>query len=307
MTEPRQLGTSLAMAEHTIPHSDQEDSWEVHAPTEQTTPVVVASPHSGRDYPADFVANSPLDLLALRRSEDSFVDDLFAAAPSLGIPLLRALFPRAYIDPNREPFELDPEMFHDALPDYANTQSSRVAAGLGTIARLVSSGQEIYASKLTFADAADRINANYRPYHRALRDLLDATRRRFGHYVLLDCHSMPSIGGPHDPDAGRLRADIVLGDCFSSACSEPVIATVESALKRRGYQVVRNKPFAGGFTTRHYGRPSLGLHAIQIEINRGLYMDETAIKPNGGMDKLTQDMKSLLTELADIDDGIFRH
>lgn len=306
MTEPKQFGTSLPMANGNSSQEDQQASWEVLAPAEQTAPVVLASPHSGRDYPADFVANSPLDLLALRRSEDSFVDDLFAAAPNHGIPLLRALFPRAFIDPNREPFELDPDMFDDPLPDYANTQSSRVTAGLGTIARVVSSGQEIYASKLKFADAAARINANYRPYHRALRDLLDATRRRFGHYVLIDCHSMPSVGGPHDPDAGRQRADIVLGDCFASACSEAVITTVEQALKDQGYEVVRNKPFAGGFTTRHYGRPSQGLHAVQVEINRGLYMDETAIKPNGGMAKLTQDMKSVIEILADIDDSIFR-
>lgn len=281
-------------------------SWEILAPADQVAPVVLASPHSGRAYPADFVANSPLDLLALRGSEDSFVDDLFAAAPELGIPLLRALFPRAYIDANREPFELDPDMFEDPLPDYANTQSSRVAAGLGTIARVVSSGQEIYGAKLRFSDAAARINANYRPYHRTLRDLLDATRRRFGYYILIDCHSMPSVGGPHDPDAGRRRADVVLGDCFASACSETVIRAVEQTLRSRGYAVARNKPFAGGFTTRHYGRPSQGLHALQIEINRGLYMDEQAIRPNGGMEKLKDDMTTLLGELIRLDGALLR-
>jgi N-formylglutamate amidohydrolase len=284
----------------------QEQTWEVLAPVEQVAPVVLASPHSGRAYPADFVANSPLDLLALRRSEDSFVDDLFAATPAHGMPLLRALFPRAYIDPNREPFELDPDMFADTLPDYANTQSSRVAAGLGTIARVVSSGQEIYSTKLKFADAAARINANYRPYHRALRDLLDATRRKYGHYVLIDCHSMPSVGGPHDPDAGRRRADFVLGDCFGSSCSELVIRAVEQSLQARGYNVVRNKPFAGGFTTRHYGRPGQGLHALQIEINRALYMDEAAIKPNGGMTKMTADITALIADLARIDSAALR-
>jgi N-formylglutamate amidohydrolase len=301
MTAAEQFGKSLIMAKSNASKPGQIHSWEVLAPAEQTVAVVVASPHSGKAYPADFVANSPLDLLALRRSEDSFVDELIAAAPDYGIPLLRALFPRAYIDPNREPFELDPEMFEDALPDYANTQSSRVAAGLGTIARVVSSGQEIYSKKLKFSDAADRINANYRPYHRTLRDLLDTTRRRFGHYVLIDCHSMPSVGGPHDPDAGRRRPDIVLGDCFASTCSEQVVSLVESTLAARGYKVVRNKPFAGGFTTRHYGRPAQGLHTLQIEINRGLYMDETAIKPNGGMAKLTRDMTALLGKLAQID------
>jgi len=301
MTGAEQFVKSLIMAKRTAAETEHNQSWEVLAPAEQTVPIVVASPHSGKAYPADFVANSPLDLLALRRSEDSFVDELIAAAPDYGIPLLRALFPRAYIDPNREPFELDPEMFEDALPDYANTQSSRVAAGLGTIARVVSSGQEIYSRKLRFSDAAARINANYRPYHRTLRDLLDTTRQRFGHYVLIDCHSMPSVGGPHDPDAGRRRADMVLGDCFASTCSERVVSLVERTLAARGYKVVRNKPFAGGFTTRHYGRPAQGLHTLQIEINRGLYMDETAIKPNGGMAKLTSDMTALLAELAQID------
>ncbi len=168
--------------------------WDVLAPAHQTVPLVFASPHSGADYPPEFLAASRLDGLAIRRSEDSIVDELFAAAPTHGAPLLRALFPRAFIDPNREPFELDPTMFEDALPDYANTQSSRVAAGLGTVARVVSSGKEIYLHKLRFADAARRIDAHYRPYHRALRELLDATRQSFGCYVLIDCHSMPSVG-----------------------------------------------------------------------------------------------------------------
>jgi N-formylglutamate amidohydrolase len=281
-------------------------AYRIMAPERQRAPVVFASPHSGTDYPTSFVAESPLDFLALRRSEDSFVDSLFAAAPDHGMPLLRALFPRAFIDPNREPFELDPAMFEDLLPDYANTQSSRVAAGLGTIAKVVSSGQEIYSRKLRFADAAERINAHYRPYHRALRELLDETRRQYGCYLLIDCHSMPSVGGPQDPDAGRRRADIVLGDCFASACFEPVIAHLEKAFAARGYNVVRNKPFAGGFSTRHYGAPSQGLHAIQIEINRALYMDEALIQPNGGMDKLTRDLTSLIGSLADIDISMLR-
>lgn len=278
-----------------------DDPLEVLAPEHQRAPVIFASPHSGTDYPAEFINNSPLDLPSLRKSEDSFVDELFAAAPDHGMPLLRALFPRAYIDPNREPFELDPGMFEDELPDYANTQSSRVHAGLGTIARLVSSGQEIYGKKLRFAEAAERINANYRPYHRELRDLLDQTRQEFNCYLLIDCHSMPSVGGPHDPDAGRRRADIVLGDCFASACNEVVISTVESIFAARGYQVSRNKPFAGGFTTRHYGHPQQGRHALQIEINRALYMDEAAIKHNDGMAKMTGDITAVIEMLAGIE------
>jgi N-formylglutamate amidohydrolase len=289
------------MVKQFITEPRNNDPLEVLSPEQQTAPVIFASPHSGTDYPADFVNNSPLDLPSLRKSEDSFVDELFAAAPDHGMPLLRALFPRSYIDPNREPFELDPGMFEDDLPDYANTQSSRVHAGLGTIARLVSSGQEIYSKKLRFAEAADRINANYRPYHRELRDLLDQTRDEFGCYLLIDCHSMPSVGGPHDPDAGRRRADIVLGDCFASACNEAVISTVESVFTARGYQVSRNKPFAGGFTTRHYGHPQQGRHALQIEINRALYMDEAAIQHNDGMAKMTGDITAAIETLARIE------
>ncbi len=289
------------MAKQFITDPANADPLEVLSPEQQTAPVIFASPHSGTDYPADFVNNSPLDLPSLRKSEDSFVDELFSAAPDHGMPLLRALFPRSYIDPNREPFELDPGMFSDDLPDYANTQSSRVHAGLGTIARLVSSGQEIYGKKMRFAEAADRINANYRPYHRVLRDLLDQTREEFGCYLLIDCHSMPSVGGPYDPDAGRRRADIVLGDCFASACNEAVISTVETVFTARGYQVSRNKPFAGGFTTRHYGHPQQGRHALQIEINRALYMDEATIQHNDGMAKMTSDITAVIETLAGIE------
>ncbi|MEE8444163.1 MAG: N-formylglutamate amidohydrolase [Alphaproteobacteria bacterium] len=271
---------------------------DIARPERQAAPVVFASPHSGAAYPPDFVASSPLDLLSLRRSEDCFVDALFAAAPEHGMPLLRALFPRAFIDPNREPFELDPDMFEDELPSYANTRSTRVQAGLGTIARVVSSGQEIYAGKLRFADAARRINAHYRPYHRALRELLDATRQSFGCYVLIDCHSMPSVGGPYDPDAGKRRPDVILGDCFGASCNDLVIAEAELAFRACGYKVVRNKPFAGGFSARHYGRPAQGMHSLQIELNRALYMDEALIRPTDGLVRLTEDITQVIAALA---------
>jgi N-formylglutamate amidohydrolase len=273
-------------------------NWEALLPVRQSAPVVFASPHSGKDYPPDFVASSPLDLLALRRSEDSFVDELFGAAPTHGMPLLKALFPRAYIDANREPFELDPSMFEDELPSYANTRSTRVAAGLGTVARVISTGREIYGGKLRFSEAVERINNHYRPYHRALRDLLDATRRSFSCYLLIDCHSMPSVGGPQDPDAGKRRSDIVLGDCFGKSCSEIVIDTAEKTLTAAGFKVSRNDPFAGGFTTRHYGCPAQGLHALQIEINRALYMDEAAIKPHQGLPEVADRLGPLIATLA---------
>ena len=253
------------------------DHHEILRPGEQTAPIVLASPHSGTAYPEAFVAASPLDPLDLRRSEDCFVDELWLGAAALGVPLLRAAFPRAFVDANREPFELDPEMFEDDLPPYVNVNSSRVAAGLGTLARVVASGKEIYGGKLRFADALDRIETCYRPYHAALRRLIDATRDRFGYCILIDCHSMPSVGAPMDPDAGRGRADFILGDGFGTACEGAVADTVERALEDHGYRVTRNKPFAGGYTTRHYGCPEEGVHALQIETNRALYMDEDAI------------------------------
>lgn len=279
------------------PPAETDQHWEIMRPERQTVPLVFASPHSGRDYPPAFIAASALDPVALRRSEDSYVDELFAAAPKFGAPLLKALFPRAFIDPNREPFELDPAMFADDLPSYADSQSSRVTAGLGTIPRVISNGQEIYRTKLTFAEAAERINRYYRPYHKALAALVDDTVERFGFCVLIDCHSMPSVGGPLDPDAGRGRADFVLGDCFGNACEGRISDTVERVLRAQGHSVVRNKPFAGGFTTRHYGKPSTGVHALQIEINRALYMDEIRIERRDGIHRLTGQMVDVIVAL----------
>src|SRR5690349_5647880 len=247
---------------------------EVLAPRQQTLPLVLASPHSGSDYPAEFLAMARLDPLTLRRSEDSYVDEIFGAAPALGAPLLRARFPRAFLDPNREPFELDPAMFADALPSYVNSQSPRVRVGLGTIARVVATGEEIYARKLRFEDAVRRIDALYRPYHRALRQLVKATQDRFGFYLLVDGHSMPSAVGHGERAARRGRVDIVLGDCHGSACNPLVIEEAHRVLTGKGYAVARNAPYAGGFTTAHYGKPGDAGHCLQIEICRGLYMDE---------------------------------
>jgi N-formylglutamate amidohydrolase len=250
-------------------------------------------------YPPDLLAASRLDPLSLRRSEDSFVDEIFGAAPQLGAPLLRAHFARAYLDANREPFELDPTMFEDELPDYVNVSSSRVRVGLGTIARIVASGEDIYAKKLRFADAERRIEQLYRPYHRALRQLVEATRERFGFYLLLDCHSMPSAAGPRE--RGRLRVDFVLGDCHGAACHPLVIETAQRVLLAKGYTVSRNAPYAGGYTTCHYGRPREGRHALQIEINRGLYMDEHSIDRKPFISQLTDDMSGLIAALGALD------
>ncbi|HUC60421.1 MAG TPA: N-formylglutamate amidohydrolase [Alphaproteobacteria bacterium] len=271
--------------------------WDLARPREQALPAVFASPHSGNRYPSAFVASARLDALSLRKSEDCFVDEIFAGVAEEGAPLLKALFPRAYLDPNREPFELDPAMFGDALPAYANTRSPRVAAGLGTIARVVANGEEIYRAKLSFAEALERVEALYRPYHAVLESLVEGTVERFGYAMLIDCHSMPSIGGPMDEDAGRRRDDIVLGDCHGTSCAAPLTALVERFLVELGYQVGRNIPYAGGFTTRHYGRPRASVHALQIEINRALYMDEATLERGPGLPRLMRDMRNLAHHL----------
>jgi len=270
----------------------------IAAPAVQSIPLVLASPHSGRDYPREFVAQSALDAQTLRRSEDSFVDELFAAAPEKGAPLLSAQFPRAYLDVNREPYELDPAMFEDVLPDYVLTDTPRVAAGLGTIARQVASGSEIYRHKLRFAEAERRIHALYRPYHLALGELIQQTKTRFGRCMLLDCHSMPSIGGPADSDSGTERVDFVLGDCFGRSCAPEVTDWVERFLHQSGYCVIRNSPYAGGYTTRHYGNPGNGVHALQIEINRRLYMNEISHHKHEGFDGLRRHLTLLLDRIA---------
>ena len=263
--------------------------------------VVFASPHSGRDYPADLVAASRLDAHSLRRSEDCFVDEIFAGVTAVGAPLIRALFPRAYLDVNREAYELDPTMFEDALPDHCNTRSPRVMAGLGTVARVVASGAEIYARRLRAAEALDRIERLYKPYHRDLAALIEERRAIAGQAILIDCHSMPSVGGPQDFDPGRRRADVILGDAHGAACSPVVVDAVARAFADMGYRVGRNAPYAGGHTTCHYGRPAAGVHALQIEINRALYMDERRYARKPFLAQLAADMRRLAASLIGLE------
>jgi len=275
--------------------------FEILLPTASRRPLVVASPHSGDQYPREFLAASRLDPLTLRKSEDCFVDEICGLAPDLGAPLLRALFPRAFVDCNREPWELDPLMFEDTLPDFVNHSSPRVAVGLGTIARLVADGQTIYRHKLRFAEVESRIERLYRPYHAALGELIDETVAGFGGAILLDAHSMPSVGAGPGASRARRRVDIVLGDRMGSACHPLVTETAEQVLRDQGYQVIRNTPYAGGFTTRHYGRPAEGRHALQIELNRSLYMDEARLERKPFLATLKQDIGLVLAALAAID------
>ncbi|OEJ66277.1 N-formylglutamate amidohydrolase [Magnetovibrio blakemorei] len=280
--------------------------FDIIEPLAQTSPVVFASPHSGHNYPASFVAASQLDPVALRRSEDAFIDELYEQAPHFGAPLIRAHFPRAYTDPNREPWELDPDMFSDDLPSWVNTTSPRVRAGLGTIAKVVTDGAEIYAGKLTFEDAQNRVEQCYKPYHAALIDLLNRTQQKFGTYLLIDCHSMPSIGGPMDRDPGNNRVDMVLGDANGTACSQRITNLVHQVLRDMGYRVVLNSPYAGGFTTRNYGKPHENVHALQIEVNRALYMDEQTITRSDGFSQLSQNLGHMIETLTSIDISLLK-
>ena len=257
-------------------------------PVRQTVPIVFASPHSGRAYPPAFLAAARLDALRLRRSEDSFVEELFSAAPQYGAPLLAANFPRAFCDANREAWELDPAMFEEELPPWVNTSSARVGAGLGTIARVVASGETIYREKLRFSEAEARVRAFWHPFHVTLTSLIEETRARFGACLLIDCHSMP--GGSMAP---RLATDFVLGDAHGTACAAKPVRIIEQALLDQGFSVRRNDPYAGGYITRHYGRPRDQVHALQIEINRTLYMDETRIAKLPAF----EDMQSRITAL----------
>ncbi|WP_149539082.1 N-formylglutamate amidohydrolase [Siccirubricoccus phaeus] len=270
-------------------------------PARQTVPLVFASPHSGRLYPPEFVAAARLDPVALRKSEDGFVDELFAAAPDSGAPLLAATFPRVFCDVNREPWELDPNMFDGPLPAWVNTASPRVGAGLGTIARVVATGEPVYRHKLTFAEAEDRIRRYWQPYHAALAALIAETRAEFGYCLLIDCHSMPT-----HPAQAASPPDFVLGDAHGTACAPRATRLAEEALLQMGYRVRRNDPYAGGYVTRHYGRPRERVHALQIEVARPLYMDELRIERLPGMARLVSDLTRLIRQLAEADWTILR-
>jgi N-formylglutamate amidohydrolase len=276
--------------------------FEIRAPGEQRVPFVFNSPHSGRHYPSRFLAMTRLDARQIRRSEDCYVDELFSGAVGLGAPLLAANFPRAYLDVNREPWELDPRMFVEPLPAFANVRSARVAGGLGTIPKVVGEGLEIYAGRLGLAEGLGRIDAYYRPYHRALRRLIAESHSRFGFAVLIDCHSMPASvrlgdGGP--------RPDFIIGDRFGAAAAPALTDHAVALLAGMGYKVARNKPYAGGFITEHYGRPAAGVHALQIEINRGLYMDEQSYRRTGGFDELLRNLTRFSAELMSLPDHYF--
>jgi N-formylglutamate amidohydrolase len=291
-----------SVSEHLMPseerrtiHTELRPPFSVLEPVQQTTPFVFCSPHSGRIYPNSFLEQSRLDPLALRKSEDAYVDELYAAAPKMGAPLLTAHFPRAYLDVNREAFELDPELFAEPLPEFANTHSVRVAGGLGTIARVVADGEDIYEHRLRLATAMERIEQLYHPFHQTLARLLTETRARFGVAILIDCHSMPSMLAAQSPQ--QQRPDFVIGDRFGAASDPKLTNFLSETISGLGYDVLLNRPYAGGFITENYGRPHQNLHAIQLEINRRLYLDEATIERSSGFDSLQRDLTTIVEKL----------
>ncbi|MGE0662486.1 MAG: N-formylglutamate amidohydrolase [Hyphomonadaceae bacterium] len=287
------LGATSAIAEGAAapePHADP--PFVLIEPLRRTAPLIFASPHSGRRYPPELLADARVSLISLRRSEDAYVDELFAGAAAHGASVISATIARAYVDLNRDPAELDPDMFNERPPPSTHASSARVQAGLGAIPRISGDGQTIYRRKLSLEEAERRINAVHRPYHALLQNLVAETKELFGCAVLIDCHSMPNNSrGAHAPD-------VVLGDRFGASCHPSVTALAEATLRRLGYRVARNTPFAGGHTTQSYGRPAHGVHALQIEINRGLYVDERTLERTNGYVRVRADMGRLAEALS---------
>jgi len=257
-------------------------------PPNRSSPYFFTSPHSGSVYASSFVASSRLNRLALRRSEDAFVDELFGDAPDHGACLLSARFPRAYVDVNRADDEIDPAMFEAGLVKLAGSRSPRVNAGLGVIPKVVSDGMEIYSRRLPFDEAIFRLEAFYRPYHAILARFLAETKSRFGMAVLIDCHSMPPVANGYD---------VVIGDCHGNACAPEISNKIEEALCGAGFSVARNSPYAGGYTTSHYGHPNDDIHAVQIELNRGLYLVEKRIEKAAGYASCHAAIRSFIARL----------
>ncbi len=268
--------------------------FEILAPATWVVPAVFNSPHSGAMLPEPFQQLSRLSPSALRQSEDCFVDELFSTCQKRGAPLLRALVSRSYVDLNREPYELDARMFLEDLPGYMNSGSPRVASGLGTIPKLVAEGIEIYRGKIHLNDAVNRIDQVYRPYHRTLTALMNECYNATGFSLLVDCHSMPSSAVKNGNQSG---VDIVLGDRFGASCSTEISGEVESLLTREGFKIVRNRPYAGGFITKTHGAPQQNRHALQIEINRALYMDETRMEKKAGFVEIQECLGKVIAAL----------
>lgn len=272
-----------------------QDSYTLTLPDNPRSCAVFSSPHSGAAYRADFLSATRLDTTAIRSSEDAFVDELFASAPKFGAPLLCGKAPRAYVDLNRAASDLDPALIQGAVLKGLNPA---IAAGLGVIPRVVANGQVIQTGKILMQAAEDRLARYYTPYHDRLADLLHEQRKVFGMAVLFDCHSMPREALKSAPFAGRRRPDIILGDRFGVSCDRWITDTAEKLFQDAGFTVARNAPFAGGHITKHYGRPKRGVHALQIEIDRSLYMDEKTVTRNANFNVLCATLTGIIQALS---------
>ena len=272
-------------------------AYTLRAPECRETSVVFASPHSGQTYSRQFLESSQLDRHSIRSSEDAFVDLLFQGVTELGAPLISAVAPRAYVDLNRSPDELDPALIEGAP---RSPHNPRVSSGLGVVPRVVANGRSIYAGKIPLDEARARIGRYWRPYHAALSGLLEESHALFGEAILIDCHSMPheAIEGSA---AGRARRpDVVIGDRFGAAAAPEIVDRVEAAFHSAGLSVARNSPFAGAYTVQHYGRPSRVQHAIQIEVDRALYMDEASIRPTERFEEFRRCLTGVAAEIVAI-------
>lgn len=264
-------------------------------PARRDSPVVFSSPHSGRDYPRAFLAATALDTRLIRSSEDAFVDELFAGAPGVGAPLIAARVPRAYLDLNRACDELDPAVIEGIV---RNPHNPRVTSGLGVIPRVVAQGRAIYRGKIPLAEAETRLRLHWHPYHDALRRLLDEAHLEFGQAVLVDCHSMPHEAIEPHGRPGHSRPEVVLGDRFGASAGREVMEVIEAAFRRAGLRVVRNAPFAGAYITQTYGRPSRRNHAVQVEIDRALYMDEARVEKRPDFAAFQRLIAGVVSEIA---------
>ncbi|WP_343562175.1 N-formylglutamate amidohydrolase [Kiloniella sp. b19] len=299
------------------PFTKREDALALYRPEELKHPLILSCPHSGRTYPDSFLTQSCLNSYSIRRSEDAYVDRMLKPmVEANALAMVQALFPRAYVDVNREELELDPAMFSDPLPERANTTSPRVNAGLGTVPRSVSTHIDIYDKPLPYAEAQARLEDCYRPYHQALDNLIREAQADFGYCIVLDCHSMPGLNLPGmnsafrqlNPFAPRqaanrtsLSLDFVLGDRFGTSCHDAVSSSAQERLATCGFNVLHNTPYAGGYITRHYGAPSKGVHLLQIEISRQLYMDENTLEPTSGMQSVEQALNAVIDSLLSLD------
>lgn len=266
-------------------------------PKAQATSVIFASPHSGRAYSPAFLEQSILDSRALRSSEDAFVDELLAAAPELGAPLLLADVPRAFLDLNRAPDELDPALI-DGIQRAPH--NPRVSSGIGVIPRVVAGGRQIYRGKLSMVEVEARLRGYWYPYHNTLRDLIDETHADFGEAILVDCHSMPHEAIESHTRPGQPRPDVVLGDRFGAAAATHVMDAIETIFRESGLQVARNAPFAGAFIAQSYGRPSARRHVVQVEIDRKLYMNEARVERGSNFVAFRSVITTILAQIADL-------